>query len=541
MSEKEHPVHEDIETVEEYLGEGLAQGNGNNAAPTSNNEGVQPMRLANDNGEGLAQEDSETSTAVSRDNTGQPTHFVDTFGEGPAQEDSETCSKRLSQDKLNDLLEQIRSPEFGAEITEESLSLRNHQRSTHDEAWNRSLPHEGKREIKLNRDDCPKKCLSNVIVVLRHHPDFKGTFAFNELTQRTEKVRTTPWSSQTCVVSDSDLAQIRAKLERILCFTSSIDYVESSLVVVSNENRFDPLKDHVNGLKYDGVCRLDTWLSVYLGVEDTPYTREVGKRFLISAIARALEPGCKVDTCLIFEGKQGVGKSTAVQILGGEFFCDLQFDPRNKDTLQNMVGRWFVELGELDGLSRADISASKRFISSANDVYRSPYARHSNEVPRRSVFVGTVNEAEYLNDETGARRFWPVEVKLVDTEGLRRDRDALLAEAREAYLAGEPWHLTDPNIIAEANEQTSKRQHEDVWVEKIGEWIDNHGNGSKTDGGFTLTTILERALGLDTPKQNKAEQMRAARALRKLGYRKVRVLLNETGRQATLWKPKCEQ
>lgn len=381
----------------------------------------------------------------------------------------------------------------------------------------------------------PKKLTGNVIAVFEHHQDYKGLYGFNKLTRRVEMTRSPAWGTpKGC----NETATLARSLERMLGFSPSFTMIEIAINSVANDNPFDPLEAYVQGLAHDGKPRLETWLSDYLGVEGSDYTRAVGRAFLISAIARALQPGCKVDTCLVLEGGQGVGKSTAVSILGGDFYTDLHFDPRNKDMLQNMVGRWIIELGELDGLNRSSVAETKRFLSVSNDVYRRSYGRDSEEYPRRCVFIGTCNESEYLSDSTGARRFLPVRVGRIDKEALLRDRDQLFAEAKEAFLQGEPWYLKDSKIIEEANEQAKDRRIEEPWKDIINEWLCGKGGRvaiARHKGlGVSIEQVMSQALGIEIAKQIGSAPKKVAKILRELGYEKKRQRLGQ-GEQRSLW------
>jgi predicted P-loop ATPase len=193
-----------------------------------------------------------------------------------------------------------------------------------------------------------------------------------------------------------------------------------------------------------------------------PYTTHVGRKALVGAVARALDPGCKNDTMPVLEGEQGTGKSTAIRYLFGDrFFVDHLPDFHSKDSFQQLQGAWCIEVAELSALTKADVKDVKQFLSRMEDKFRAPYARNPIHVPRRTVFWGTVNPEEgqgYLKDPTGGRRFWPVETTDIDLAGILRDRDQLWAEAVESYRVGERWHLEDEDIVAAAREQQDLRR-----------------------------------------------------------------------------------
>jgi hypothetical protein len=250
------------------------------------------------------------------------------------------------------------------------------------------------------------------------------------------------------------------------------DHIQDAVLQRGNANRHNSLTTHLDSLVWDGVPRLERWLSIFLGVEDTVYTRFVGKSWLISAMARAYAPGCKADHVLVLEGRQGVGKTSTFEILGGSWH--LPDVPRidNKDARGLLAAAWIAEFSELAAFRGVEFQKVKSFITERIDKYRPPYWRASVERPRRCVFAGSTNEKDWVQDTTGARRFWPVHVTRVLFDELNRYRDALLAEAREAYRAGEQWHPQYEGEIEKiVKEQQSARIEEHPWEPLIASYI----------------------------------------------------------------------
>jgi putative DNA primase/helicase len=176
----------------------------------------------------------------------------------------------------------------------------------------------------------------------------------------------------------------------------------------------------------------------------------------------------------VLEGEQGTGKSTALRYLFGDrFFIDHLPDFHSKDSFQQLQGAWCVEVAELSALTKADVKDVKQFLSRLVDKFRPPFGRLPIQVPRRSVFWGTVNPEEggYLRDPTGARRFWPIETTVIDTDAILRDRDQLWAEAVAAFIAGEKWHLDDDDDIADAKAEQAKRREVHPWEPVLEAWL----------------------------------------------------------------------
>jgi hypothetical protein len=213
-------------------------------------------------------------------------------------------------------------------------------------------------------------------------------------------------------------------------------------------NAFHPVRDYLDGLIWDNTSRVKNWLPTYLGVEPTIYSQAVGEMFLISMVARIYEPGCQADYVLILEGPQGKLKSSALAVLGGEWFSDDLPDIRNKDAKVHLWGRWLLELGEFERMMRVDPITFKAFQTRRVDRFRPPYGRRDVDQPRHCTFAATVNLEEYLTDETGNRRGWPVTCGTINLDLLKKDRDQLFAEAVKLYHDGVHWWPT-PEFEAE--------------------------------------------------------------------------------------------
>jgi hypothetical protein len=306
-------------------------------------------------------------------------------------------------------------------------------------------------------------------------------------------------------------------------------------------NQFDPVVDYLDGLEHDGKPRIDTWLTVYLGAEDNPLNRAIGRKMLIGAVRRAREPGCKFDYVVVLEGAQGSGKSTALRVLAGDAnFSDaeiLSADPREQQEL--IVGVWIFELSELAGLRKTEVEKVKMFASKTCDSARPAYGRSRVDRPRRCIFVGTTNDAEYLQDATGNRRFWPVPTGAIDLDALRRDRDQLWAEAATANE-----ELTIPRELwRAAAERQNSRLIADPWDDRLEglERLAPHSGGSivKIGGEWRVSRdyLLTSILNFDPKSIRSSDARRLAACMHRLGWRGPTRLTDNGTRAHFYFKP----
>jgi putative DNA primase/helicase len=255
------------------------------------------------------------------------------------------------------------------------------------------------------------------------------------------------------------------------------------------------LQDYLSGIEWDGIKRIDSWLIDYIGAEDKEFTRVIGRKFLISAVARAMRPGCKVDTMLVLEGEQGIGKSQTLQALAEPWVLEDLSDMKSKDCKQEIQGQWFVEVSELDAMKRNEIETVKAFITKQKDTFRPSYGRFAKEHPRQCVLIGTTNSDAYLRDHTGNRRFWPVRCGNTDLTVLRQSRHQLWAEAVMAFRNDEKWWLEDDETVLARDEQAERFEH-DVWQDPVNKYL----NGT-TKSRVTGLDIMEECLGLESSQQ----------------------------------------
>ncbi|MCL2495761.1 MAG: virulence-associated E family protein, partial [Oscillospiraceae bacterium] len=272
--------------------------------------------------------------------------------------------------------------------------------------------------LKLNpANGAPLKTADNVLLILQHDPLLKGKIALDTFAARGVALGALPWDDKEGRRdwSDADEAGLRWYVERVHNIKGR-DIVSDALTLVAAQNSFDDVQAFLQGLRWDGVPRLDRLLVRYLGAEDSEYTRAVTRKSFTAAVARAMQPGVKFDWVLILVGGQGVGKSTLLRLMGKRWFSDSLLSFEGKEASELIQGVWINELAELDSLNRSELSTAKQFLSRVEDIYRMPYGKHTARYPRRCVFFGSTNEREFLRDPTGNRRFWPVAVRVQDPE-----------------------------------------------------------------------------------------------------------------------------
>jgi predicted P-loop ATPase len=362
----------------------------------------------------------------------------------------------------------------------------------------------------------PRSVLANAITALRFAPEWVGVLAYDSFALTTMSLAPAPWETgrnrphapRPWTARDDVLAANWLQHQRILV---GHEIAQVAAEIVAQDNTFHPIRDYLDGLEWDGQPRAGLWLPRYLGAERTAYIDAVGESFLISAVARVKQPGCKADQMIVLEGGQGVGKSTTLRILGGPWFSDELADVGSKDAAMQVRAAWMLEMSELDALGRREVATIKAFLSRSTDRFRPPYGRRVMEAPRQSVFAGTTNSDSYLRDETGGRRFWPVRVQRADIDALTRDRDQLWAEAVSLYRSGRRWWFEDEGLLHQAAREQEARYSGDPWDDLIRSFVEHRST-------VTVGDILETLLHIERARWGQADQNRVARILRSLGF-----------------------
>jgi predicted P-loop ATPase len=378
--------------------------------------------------------------------------------------------------------------------------------------WHSGLQKTEKGKIKAN-------VAGHAAIALRFAPEFRDVLVWNQFAERPEIRRPPPWKSPPGLWKDIDDIHLREWLEGHGIIESRANVMDA-VALVASESPYHPVRDYLESLEWDGVGRLSHWLTTYVGAPDTKLNRAIGSKWMIAAVARIMDPGCKADHIPIFEGPQGIGKSRLVETLAGDFGTDDMPDLTSKDAQIALAGIWIVEFSELDSLNRAEASRIKSFLSRRVDRYRPPYGRRMEEHPRQCSFAGTANKCDYGNDETGLRRYWPVVCGNIDLEALQRDRDQLWAEARERCRNGETWWLEDADVIADAQVEQEARQRDDLWDQYIAGWLNSHPEPVST------ADVLVGAIKKDVNKLERADRTRVGPILTRLGRVKRHLWVN---------------
>ena len=313
-----------------------------------------------------------------------------------------------------------------------------------------------------------KSTINNALIILDGDPLLKGKFALNKFAGRGEVLGALPWdqSAERRMWSDTDSNGLYWYLEKTYKLTGRGN-IDSALDIHASQHAFNEVQDFINGLQWDGVERLDTLFIDYLGAEDSAYNRAVCRKAFTAAIARAMHPGCKFDNMLILAGPQGIGKSTLLDKMSLGWFNDSIRTFEGKEASELLQGVWLVEVSELDAFRRTDVARIKQFLSLRADRYRAAYGRHVKELPRCCVFFGSTNTTDFLQDTTGNRRFWPVDVgekphsKTVWSDLTDDVIAQLWAEAKARWIANEPLYLSG---AVEAEALIKQEEHREVSV-----------------------------------------------------------------------------
>lgn len=397
--------------------------------------------------------------------------------------------------------------------------------------------------LSLTDRGMPASTQANVNTALAEHPDLVDALGWDERSGRPMVLAPVPWEAHdeppnpypqrrlTDMDAGACVAWLRDELQMDRV---SLGMAHEGLLFAAHRNPFDPFKDWLESLEWDGEYRLDGWLQRHAEAEDAPVLREFFTRWMISAVARTYQPGCQADYTLVLEGDQGVRKSSLLAHLAGEqYFQDSILDINSKDAKLACHGPVIIEFGELRNLTNKEVEHVKAFLTCRVDRFRPPYARNEVELPRRCVFAASTNDAVYLRDTTGNRRFWPVRVGRVDYKRATADRDQLWAEAVAMYRAGERWYLSD-KFERKAQQEQAARRLAHPWEGELQRKLEHTSNlealqnagvfepGQFENGVLNWISgeLALRLIGVERARMQDSQQV--ARVLQALGWSRVK-------------------
>lgn len=362
----------------------------------------------------------------------------------------------------------------------------------------------------------PRSTLANAVTVLQKDPAWgPAVFWYDEFLDRVLTVIhgvTREWR-------DEDDTRVTIYLQQsVQMFTVSENCAASAVRYVARQRTRNCVREYLTAQRWDRQLRIGTALEQLWGAQPNTqqpecYLRAISANLFRGLIARVLTPGCQFDNMVIFEGAQGIGKSRALRALGGDYYMLAAESVTHKDFFQSFPGKWLVEIGEMEAFSRAERERVKLAISTPTDRYRSSYGRRAEDHPRQCVFAGTTNRDDWLSDETGGRRFWPVICGAIDVVAIADLRGQLFAEAYAQVAGGAFWWETP---ILETLQVQRDRQHEDVWTSRVMEWVIGRDD-------VTSAEVLEGALKMRPADMSRSEQLRVGAILRLAGWKRQTV------------------
>lgn len=402
-----------------------------------------------------------------------------------------------------------------------------------------------------------EKTINNALLILQNDEAFKNKLVYDRFSNRFLIKEKMPWGRDGELYpklwNDSDDAELRGYFEKAYKGFKSVSAINDALSILKNRNSINVAKNYFEGLMWDGKNRLDTLLIDYLGAEDNEYVRQITRKSLTAVVARAItERAIKFDNMVILTGKQGIGKSTLLSKLAGDWFTDNIVDFNSKDTLLLLQNCIIAEVPELQGFNKADSNRLKQFLGQKTDKYRAPYERREEEHPRHCVFFGTTNDDEFLRDSTGNRRYWPVEVgKNKSSKNIFKDldseKDQIWAEAVVRFRASEPLYL-EGDVLKIAEKEQNARLIVDPWESVITEylsrkvpkdWFDRTIESQKNYWVFNseedkdlierdricASEILTVCLGIEAKRQTSIDRKRVLDIIRKMSdYRFLKTI-----------------
>jgi putative DNA primase/helicase len=368
---------------------------------------------------------------------------------------------------------------------------------------------------------------ANLALVLAHDDAWRGCLAHNAFAMTVSWQRRPPWPDafpRPSVGDPLDIDTEYAPVAHWFGFVHGLKSlpkttVQDAMLLAAKAQSHHPVMAYLESLQWDGTTRLGDWLSRYLGApiltdDDRVYLSTYGRLWLTSAVARVMQPGCQADLTLVLEGAQGIRKTSALRALCPDpaWFLPRLPDLRSKDAQQAVLGKWIVEIAELDAIKGATATLVKDYLTQVYDDFRPPYGRTFVHHPRTCAFAASTNESHWNPDPSGGRRFIPVPCGTIDLEGLILARDQLWAEAVADYQEGKPWWCTEGATEAIARTEQESRYQGDSLEDRIGAWA------NMQLAPFAVSDVLADCLMVKPDKWDKSLQTRVGTCLTRLGY-----------------------
>jgi putative DNA primase/helicase len=374
--------------------------------------------------------------------------------------------------------------------------------------------------------------IMNAIAILANDDAWEDVLGYDLMAEAVVALKTPPWHPTDRTARDApgawrdvDTTRTASWLARMHNLYLHSGTVRDAIEIVARKKSFHPIRSWFEKLEWDGHRRADTLLVRHAHVRDSKYVRAVTGKWLISAVARVMNPGCKADHVLVLEGEQRVGKSLFFRTLTGndDWYLETGVDFGSREAMQVISRKWIVELAELDSIGRAALSRTKQFITTQVDTFRPPYGREVVNRPRMCVLGGTINDFEYLRDDTGGGRWWGCRsaatlTNKINIKAIASEREQIFAEVFARWKKGEPWHLTNYKVIGLAADEQEDRRVQDPWEPRIAKAL---ASPKLRAEGTTTYDLLTKVIGLSYGELARAQEMRMGCVLRTLGWQRT--------------------
>lgn len=370
--------------------------------------------------------------------------------------------------------------------------------------------------------------LKKAIHLLTADDQLEGAFKYNLFTHEVEHAQDniilSPSALKGRVVGDADVSCLRSYLAKKYNFSTNRNNIDDALLDISMNSKYHPIKEYLERLQWDGTSRLNGWLHRICGAEDNDYSSAVGRKMFVAAVKRIYEPGCYYAQLVVLEGRQRMFKSRLVKEIGQEWYASIHLKTNDTKTIvEEMRGKWILEIEELAGFSKQDTEYMKAFVSRQSDRVRLSYGRKADDFPRQSIMIATMNpesgENRYLVDHTGNVRYWPI--KCFDDEKIKIDefkecRDQLFAEAVALYRKGESLWLIGKDEEGLAEVEQEKRLSSDPWSPIVIKWLEDKMIVPNIE--LTTEQVAKDCLAISFERINSGHTRRIGRILHEAGW-----------------------